>query len=116
MFTTPHCCETGMFSRTSLLFGVFSHVCLLISFAKLGIFFNATSVTTTAVVLLIIIIMIIIIIVIVMKMIIEIVIMITIPNNDNDKKNHDDTTQRKRKTGEKIPGFCEEIHNVLFRL
>ena len=87
------------------------------SFAKLGIFFNATSVTITAVVLfVIIIIMIIIIIVIVMKMIIEIVIMITIPNNDNDKKNRDDTTQRKRKTGKKIPGFCEEIHNVLFRL
>ena len=39
--------------------------------------------------------------------------MITIPNNDNDKKNHDDTPQRKRKTGKKIPGFCEEIHNVL---
>ena len=94
-----------MFSRTSLLFGVFSHVCLLISFAKLGIFFNATSVTTTAVVLFIIIII-----------IIVIVIMITIPNNDNDKKNHDDTPQRKRKTGKKIPGFCEEIHNVLFRL
>ena len=92
-----------MFSRTSLLFGVFSHVCLLISFAKLGIFFNATSVTTTAVVLFIIIIII----------IIVIVIMITIPNNDNDKKNHDDTPQRKRKTGKKIPGFCEEIHNVL---
>ena len=96
-----------MFSRTSLLFGVFSHVCLLISFAKLGIFLNATSVTTTAVVLFIIIIIII---------IIVIVIMITIPNNDNDKKNHDDTPQRKRKTGKKIPGFCEEIHNVLFRL
>ena len=77
------------------------------SFAKLGIFFNATSVTTTAVVLFIIIIIII---------IIVIVIMITIPNNDNDKKNHDDTPQRKRKTGKKIPGFCEEIHNVLFRL
>ena len=80
------------------------------SFAKLGIFFNATSVTTTAVVLFIIIIIIIIMIIIV------IVIMITIPNNDNDKKNHDDTPQRKRKTGKKIPGFCEEIHNVLFRL
>lgn len=92
-----------MFSRTSLLFGVFSHVCLLISFAKLCIFFNATSVTTTAVVLFIII----------KIIIIVIVIMITIPNNDNDKKNHDDTPQRKRKTGKKIPGFCEEIHNVL---
>ena len=51
-----------------------------------------------------------------MKMIIEIVIMITIPNNDNDKKNHDDTPQRKRKTVRKLSGFCEEIHNVLFRL
>ena len=105
-----------MFSRTSLLFGVFSHVCLLISFAKLGIFFNATSVTTTAVVLFIIIIIIIIIIVIVMKMTIEIVIMITIPKHDNDKKNHDDIPQRKRKTVRKLPGFCKEIHNVLFRL
>ena len=51
-----------------------------------------------------------------MKMTIEIVIMITIPKHDNDKKNHDDIPQRKRKTVRKLPGFCKEIHNVLFRL
>ena len=70
------------------------------SFAKLGIFFNATSVTTTAVVLLIII--------IIIMIIIIIVIMITIPNNDNDKKNHDDTPQRKRKTGKKYQDFAKK--------
>lgn len=78
------------------------------SLAKLGIFFNATSVTTTAVVLFIII--------IVMKMIIEIVIMITIPNNDNYKKNHDDTPQRKRKTGEKKYQDFAKKYTILFRL
>ena len=86
-----------MFSRTSLLFGVFSHVCLLMIGFRNWVFFNATSVTATAVVLFIIIIIIIVIMII--------VIMIIIPNKDNDKKDDDDNKEREKR-GE-IPRFLQ---------